>query len=1004
MSKRQVRSWILFAVLLGLGPGIAVPVGAAPLLDSSFGTLGTVRVGGASKGKDEGPTAVTVQRDGRIVLAGSSTDAGWRTHGSFLLRLGDDGRPDASFGQNGYVSPATSGLGEIGVAQLAETSDGALLLGGVQWGAAGNTSRYTYHLRRFTRSGIPDPSFGTQGKVSIPLAESDEARFVLQADGGILVVFDPGPRSAVPAGNPFRLVLVRITASGGVDPSFGSSGQLMLSGLPADVRLRALIAEPDGGFTALASAFQPALVQGAPSVLVRVRANGVLDTAFGIGGVVSGRDLDWANSQAQALVRDDLGRYLLLGDGQNQGPGQFGKHLWRLTSGGQLDEVFGDHGGTPIANPWAGARWNLGRIGNAPVVARTGGVHDGVGAGVAFEKFLESGARDTQFGSGGIAYHLHLLGYNQLFGLGMLAGLDGKLLFVTSACDCEYDVYPSAFIDLAALRLDGAGLADQGFGRGDGWAIWNTPSFTEEYVEALLEDPAGRILLVGHTLVPRSSAFFLARLQTEGGADLSFGTAGRVAPDAHARCSGAARAVVSATGMISVAAASGVGTHCTVGSTVAFRLDASGAAAPNFTPMLFPAPRADFLPALALRPDGRLLFGTTTLEQRLPDGTPDLSFGQSGRVALPSTIETRWSELIVLPDGGAIWGFAEATEVRIFKLLPSGALDERFGIAGMFSRSLADAGSAQTLEYGHFQLLIRPDGSFLLMTHANPSASTNAPEASLRLIHLSARGDLLADTAMFSALVPVNGAKSRAAALPDGSVLIARRLSAAAESVVSMFRLGPDLSLDPSFSGASGVVLEGLKEIDSLLIDREGRAVLGGQDRTSAVVQRYVLTAPPAPVSVVEFHNTLLGHYFITGGAGEIAAIDAGGAGPGWSRTGLGFKAYAPETGIAPGALPVCRFYGTPGVGPNSHFYTVDSTECENVKHDPGWTYEGLAFFIFPPNNGSCAAGQVPVYRAYNLRFAQNDSNHRYTTDSATYVQMQAQGWAGEGVKFCGIQ
>ena len=38
--------------------------------------------------------------------------------------------------------------------------------------------------------------------------------------------------------------------------------------------------------------------------------------------------------------------------------------------------------------------------------------------------------------------------------------------------------------------------------------------------------------------------------------------------------------------------------------------------------------------------------------------------------------------------------------------------------------------------------------------------------------------------------------------------------------------------------------------------------------------------------TAVEFYNTVLGHYFVTAGPGEAAAIDAGRAGPGWTRTG----------------------------------------------------------------------------------------------------------------------
>jgi hypothetical protein len=43
----------------------------------------------------------------------------------------------------------------------------------------------------------------------------------------------------------------------------------------------------------------------------------------------------------------------------------------------------------------------------------------------------------------------------------------------------------------------------------------------------------------------------------------------------------------------------------------------------------------------------------------------------------------------------------------------------------------------------------------------------------------------------------------------------------------------------------------------------------------------------------------------------------------------------------------------------------------------------------------------IPVYRAYNNRFAQHDSNHRLTASVAHYQQQIAAGWTGEGVVMC---
>jgi streptogramin lyase len=156
-------------------------------------------------------------------------------------------------------------------------------------------------------------------------------------------------------------------------------------------------------------------------------------------------------------------------------------------------------------------------------------------------------------------------------------------------------------------------------------------------------------------------------------------------------------------------------------------------------------------------------------------------------------------------------------------------------------------------------------------------------------------------------------------------------------------------------------------------------------------------TAPDT--TVVEFYNSTLRHYFITANAEEAVGIDHGTAGPGWSRTGQTFGAWL--AGPIPQAGRLCRFYGTPGRGPNSHFFTISSAECAIVRQDPGWTLEAAGRFWLVPVGGGCPAFTKKVLRVYNDRFAFNDSNHRYLTDNDLYAQMVALGWAAEGVVFC---
>lgn len=174
-----------------------------------------------------------------------------------------------------------------------------------------------------------------------------------------------------------------------------------------------------------------------------------------------------------------------------------------------------------------------------------------------------------------------------------------------------------------------------------------------------------------------------------------------------------------------------------------------------------------------------------------------------------------------------------------------------------------------------------------------------------------------------------------------------------------------------------------------------------------AVVALLLCAGPVAavPITIVEFYNTTLRHYVLITNPDEVRAIERGDAGPGWQRTGGTLLAYSTSTD-APNLVPVCRFYGNVAAGgPNSHFFTAEPAECEAVKRDPGWRYEGIAFYVSLPVNNQCPAAQRPVWRAYNNGFAPqlgiNDGNHRFSTDRSTILALVAQGWRDEGVVFC---
>jgi len=144
----------------------------------------------------------------------------------------------------------------------------------------------------------------------------------------------------------------------------------------------------------------------------------------------------------------------------------------------------------------------------------------------------------------------------------------------------------------------------------------------------------------------------------------------------------------------------------------------------------------------------------------------------------------------------------------------------------------------------------------------------------------------------------------------------------------------------------------------------------------------------------VEYYYAAWDFYFVTAYPTEAAALDAGAFGGAWKPTGQVFDAW---TGPTSQAVPTCRFFNATFAPKSSHFYTPYAAECASLKAGTAWQYEGIAFYVrLPDANGLCAAGSIPLYRAYNNGMG-GAPNHRYTTSLTILNQMLAAGWLFEG-------
>jgi uncharacterized delta-60 repeat protein len=187
-------------------------------LDSTFGNGGKV-VTDATASPDP-VFDVKVTSSGKIVVGGST---GFYPGGGdfLLLRYNADGSLDPSFGSGGIV---TTDFGSSDTAfAIGLTADGKI----VAAGATNSSDPGDFAVARYNPDGSLDTSFGSGGRATTDVASGSNDTgngVVVLADGRVVVAGITSPASGSTA-----FAVVRYTAAGAVDPTFGSGGRATAS-------------------------------------------------------------------------------------------------------------------------------------------------------------------------------------------------------------------------------------------------------------------------------------------------------------------------------------------------------------------------------------------------------------------------------------------------------------------------------------------------------------------------------------------------------------------------------------------------------------------------------------------------------------------------------------------------------------------------------------------------------------------------------------------------------
>ena len=260
-------------------------------LDTNFGTGGGKVITDMGSGnRAEEATAVAIQPDGKIVVAGYAAipnvpPAPQLPPTFALVRYNTDGSLDTSFGTGGRVSGGVNGQAYA----VAIQPDGKIVLAGeFSFGTSGSDSS-DFTVARFNANGSLDTSFGIGGSGQVATdigTHTNSARnIVLQPDGRIVV---SGGIAKVVSSAPTpdgHTDIVRYTSNGSLDASFGVGGKLTLA---SQLVGEGLARQGDGKFVLVGSV---AIGSGATAstdfALMRLNADGSPDTSFGSTGTVT---------------------------------------------------------------------------------------------------------------------------------------------------------------------------------------------------------------------------------------------------------------------------------------------------------------------------------------------------------------------------------------------------------------------------------------------------------------------------------------------------------------------------------------------------------------------------------------------------------------------------------------------------------------------------------------------------------------------------------------------
>jgi uncharacterized delta-60 repeat protein len=598
---------------------------------------------------------------------------------------------DLTFSSDGmlkdFIAGGASDLGRDVAVQV----DGKIVI----VGTCSNPLNFDFCIARFGPNGDLDTSFDDDGIVTTSITTEDEAWAVaLLPDGKIVVAGSSRSTSN------WDFAVVRYNPDGSIDTSFDGDGKVLTPVGNSEDFAYAIAVQPDGKILVAGARYQAASLQRRFSI-VRYNADGSLDNSFGENGRVA-TFVGSGIGQVQALALEPQGKIVAAGFANTNRNDDY--CLVRYNADGSLDGSFGMKGivltditdAPSIDRVWAITAGTEGKITAAGEAAPPGGTPD-----FALVRYNSDGSLDNSFETDGKVVTQVGAAGDIARSVAMANG--GKIV---AGGQCELGS-AKAF---CMVRYDPDGSLDATFD-GDGKVITTvTPGGAELYKVMVQAD--GKILVGGLAFNTAHGAdLAVARYDQIGTLDVSFHYDGKTYADIGFGPQELLGLALQQDGKI-------VGVGSKGSDFVLARYNPNGSHDLSFNgkgKAIVSFAGTDLGSDVAIQPDGKIVavgsssdgtrfsFAVTRLNA---NGTPDLTFGDNGKVIIPLGQDDAFASGIALQANGKIVIAGKITagsdhDFAVVRLHGNGSLDESFNGNGVVITSFGtgiDTGTAVAIQ------------------------------------------------------------------------------------------------------------------------------------------------------------------------------------------------------------------------------------------------------------------------------------------------------------------